>query len=268
GNPYAPEPGTIWENIGRNPFLYAPNDSDSWPYIDSSAYPNGIEYYLPGEYANLDTLEEWSFDGGTNTLYLYPGDNFPDSTNVRVRVRKRNISFTHSDNLEFRNIHFFASGVDFGETNYLTIEDSRFSFNAFFGGEFTDGASRAGSDYAWSDHVTIRNCIFEYSNGRSPFWNVGHQSTVDNVLVRYNDWFKGSANYVGGDHAGPAYYRYITVENSTNGGLWPGRGALVEYGRFENLYDGCDCSGIQRNGATAEYSTTRYSWIINMPGLN
>jgi len=80
------------------------------------------------------------------------------------------------------------------------MEDCRFSFGAFFGAE---SKINTGSSNGYSDHMTIRNCIFEYSNGRSPFWGVGHQSTVENVLVRYNDWFHGSANYVGGDHAGP-----------------------------------------------------------------
>jgi len=266
GNPRNPEPNTVWENIGKNPFLYSPDSADAWPYLDSPAYPNGIDYYLPGEYANLDTVEEWSFDASTSTLYIYPGENFNfSSPNVRVRVRVINMNFLDSDNLEFRNIHFFAGAQIFSNCNYRTMEDCRFSFGAFFGGE---SSLNTGNSNGFSDHMIIRNCIFEYSNGRSPFWGVGHQSTVENVLVRYNDWFHGSANYIGGDHAGPAYYRYLTVENSTNAGLWPGRGSLVEYSRFENLYDGVDGSGIQRNGATVEYGTTRYSWIINMPGLN
>jgi hypothetical protein len=42
----------------------------------------------------------------------------------------------------------------------------------------------------------------------------------------------------------------------------------VEYVRLENLYEGGDASGIQRNAAGTRYSTTRFTWILNAPGLN
>ncbi len=63
-------------------------------------------------------------------------------------------------------------------------------------------------------------------------------------------------------------FRYLTIENSFSAGLWAPFDSLLEYARFENLYDGCDCSSIQANSTNAMYSTTRYTWIINAPGLN
>ena len=68
GNPIAPEPGTVWEKR-----LPRPQDGEYWP----------------GEYAYLDTVEEWSFDPSTSTLYLIPGENFPDQTNVRRSEERR-----------------------------------------------------------------------------------------------------------------------------------------------------------------------------------
>ena len=104
--------------------------------------------------------------------------------------------------------------------------------------------------------------------------------TFENVLFRYNDWFTGSALYAVTDRnyrsvkkdpdfkRGDSHWRFVTIENSFTAGIFAGYGSLVEYTRIENLYDGCDCSGIQRNGAGAMYSTTRNTWIINAPGLN
>ena len=104
--------------------------------------------------------------------------------------------------------------------------------------------------------------------------------TFENVLFRYNDWFADSARYVvpgrncKGNRLDPDFkrgddiWRYVTIENSYTAGIFAGFGSLVEYLRLENLYDGCDCSGIQRNGSSTLYSTTRYTWIINAPGLN
>ena len=104
--------------------------------------------------------------------------------------------------------------------------------------------------------------------------------TMENVLFRYNDWFMGSALYASADRnyrsvkgspnffRGDSHWRYVTIENSKTAGIFAGYGSLVEYARFENLYEGCDCSGIQRNGAATMFSTTRYTWIINAPWIN
>ena len=47
------------------------------------------------------------------------------------------------------------------------------------------------------------------------------------------------------------HWRYITIENSFTAGIFGGPRSLVEYARLENLYQGCYCSGIQRNAAGA-----------------
>ena len=41
-----------------------------------------------------------------------------------------------------------------------------------------------------------------------------------------------------------------------------------EHSRIENLYDGADSSGIQMPSIQNQFSTLRYNWIINAPGLN
>ena len=74
GNPLNPEPGTVFDKA-----IYSPVRNDLG--------------YQPGTLADLDTLEEWSFDPSTSTLYLYPSpNNIPTSTNVRVRTRKVMVS--------------------------------------------------------------------------------------------------------------------------------------------------------------------------------
>ena len=91
GNPKNPEPGTVWEKKLQSPTV-SPQNVD----------PLG---YMPGNIAYLDTLEEWSFNPDNNTLYLYASNNYiPTSTNVRVRVRDKFLSFQAADNIEFRKI--------------------------------------------------------------------------------------------------------------------------------------------------------------------
>jgi len=266
GNPMNPEPGTVWADLGRSPFRYPEYDNGTWHL--------GREWYMPAQLENLDFPEEWAFDSGNKTLYLYASDNYtPTSTNVRVRVRDRFLIFTHSDNIEFKNIHFFAGSFFFYNSSYITFEDSKFSFNSDMG--------LRSNKAVFGTNMTVRNSIFEYINDGQG-WSSERSifPTMENVLFRYNDWFMGSALYAtvsrnyrsnkGSPNffRGDSHWRYVTVENSKTGGIGAGYGSLVEYARFENLYEGCDCSGIQRNAAATKFSTTRYTWIINAPYIN
>jgi hypothetical protein len=263
GNPNNPEPGTIWAGIGRSPFKYPdPDDTDSWG--PESKW--GHDWYMPGKLENLDYPEEWAFDEANKTLYLYASDNYtPTSNNVRVRVRDRFMNFKNAYNFELKNLHFFAGSINIC-CGHWTIEDSKFSFSHYFGGRHI-------RDY-WKhlnegrgDNVTIRNTIFEYIYDAVPISLSGKGHLLENILVRYNDWFGDSSNYMEAGGAGPVF-RYLTIENSFSAGLWASFDSLLEYARFENLYEGCDCSSIQANSTNAMYSTTRYTWIINAPGLN
>jgi len=284
GNPKNREPGTVWAGIGKSPFKTESDedagededeeDEDETTTVygsDGSAYVND---YVPAQLENLDFPEEWAFDSGNKTLYLYASDNYtPTSTNVRVRVRDRFLYFAYSDNIEFKNIHFFAGSVRFWESSYLTIEDSRFSFSGDMGLQ--------GNTVTYGSHTLVRNTIFEYINDSSAWYhNRTMFPTMENVLFRYNDWFKVSylygatnRNYRGkrGDgtfKVGGSIWRYVTIENSSTAGIYPAMNSLVEYGRFENLYDAGDGGGIQRNPISVPISTTRYTWFINIPGFN
>jgi len=280
GTPRNPEPGTVWAGIGRSPFLYPADDSKTWGADADPRYGN-YEHYFPGKLNNLDYPEEWAFDPQSNTLYLYASDNYtPTSTNVRVRVRDRVLTFRSAYNFEFKNIDFFAGSIGLEGSSYWTFENSKFSFSADMG--------LRGNGVIYGTNMTIRNSIFEYINDAHPWsqWKSMY-STLENVLFRYNDWFTGScwspgagknfrgAGWSDGVNApvtdyqrGDNHWRYITIENTFSCGIGPGMGSVVENSRIENLYDGIDSSGIQRNGTATIFSTTRYSWIINAPGLN
>ena len=112
GNQDNPEPGTIWSLQYTAPYEYEKRT---------------MPLYTPGDIANLDTLEEWSFVPETNSLYIYPGKNIPTPTNVRVRVRSNFLNFAYSPGFIFKNIHFYAGAIYFDHSDYITIEDSKFS---------------------------------------------------------------------------------------------------------------------------------------------
>jgi len=300
GNPKNPEPNTIW-SLSQRTEEAAIVEVDDEDTIDEENIDNSTLYdnatlellsitpsgrpsskggpYVPGSLEFFDGVEEWAFDNNTKTLYLYASDNFtPNSTNVRVRVRDRLVNIRNSENITFKNIDFFAGSITIRGTKHFTLENCRFSFNSDMG--------LLGNSIEYSPISTVRNCIFEYINdGHSWSQQLSSHPVLENVLFRYNDWFGGTAwspttdrNYRGdsmshaeaqGDQSWyGTQWRYITIENSYTAGIFAGPRSLVEYARFENLYEGCDCSVIQRNAAGARYSTTRFTWIINAPALN
>ena len=182
GTPRNPEPGTVWAGIGRSPFLYPADDSKTWGADADPRYGN-YEHYFPGKLNNLDYPEEWAFDPQSKTLYLYASDNYtPTSTNVRVRVRDRVLTFRSAYNFEFKNIDFSAGSINLRGSKYFTLEDCKFSFSSDMG--------LLGNSVAYSHFLKVRNCIFEYINdGHS--WAQGRSSHTifENVLFRYNDWY-------------------------------------------------------------------------------
>ena len=250
GNPENPEPGTVW-SLGI-------------PYN---------EEFIPSQLEYLDTLEEWAYDPSEHALYIYPSNNYiPDSTNVRVQIRERVMDAHKSENLQIKNLHFYSGSIFADDCNNLTIEDSKFSFS-------TDHGADTYNEIRNADELLIRNCVFENMGAGTPIqMKYVVYPTIENVLFRNFDWYKGNTGYAmvdrnyssdGGDiEYGEAQWRYVTVKNSYSAGISPGYRSLVEYCRFENLYDTCDCSGIQRNGSSATLSTTRYCWIINCPHMN
>ena len=250
GNPENPEPGTVW-SLGI-------------PYT---------EEFIPSQLEYLDTLEEWAHDASEHALYIYPGNGYdPDFSNVRVQLGENVMSIFDSDNLQLKNLHFY-SGTFYAEScDNLIIEDSKFSFSS----DLSDYNTRAFNEIKNADNCLIRNCIFENMGAGNPIViSRVMYPTIENVLFRNFDWYKGNTGYAQVDRNydvdlgyGEAQWRYVTVENSFSAGIFAGYRSLVEYCRFENLYDVCDCSGIQRNAASATLSTTRYCWIINAPHTN
>jgi len=253
GNPENPEPGTVW-SLGI-------------PYT---------EEFIPSQLEYLDTLEEWAHDASEHALYIYPGNGYdPDFSNVRIQLRENVMSILDSDNLQLKNLHFY-SGTFYAEgCDNLIIEDSKFSFSS----DLSDYDTRAFNEIKNANNCLIRNCIFENMGAGNPIVIKSVMyPTIENVLFRNFDWYEGNTGYaqVSGNYEiddgevgyGEANWRYVTVENSYSAGIVPGYRSLVEYCRFENLYDVCDCSGIQRNAASATLSTTRYCWIINAPHTN
>jgi hypothetical protein len=240
--------------------------------------------YIVGDINNLDAAEEWSFDKENKILYLIAGDNIPNLTNARIRIRKNILSLGYSDNLTFKNLSFFAGIFNFHQSSYILLEDSRFSHSWDAGMSYVVPTERAltlesTNSFKGGTNNTVRNSIFEYINDTFALrWVGGSMYPLgENILFQYNDWFENTVwapgvndNFRGGtkwNDAGVTFggstFRYITMDQNHTGGIQPGLRSLVEYARIENQYINIDGSGIQRTVGNTIGSTTRYSWLLN-----
>ena len=240
--------------------------------------------YEPGDLNNLDTLEEYGFDKNTNTLYVYAGNEIPDSTNVRVRVRTYSLYLHNSDNITFNNFHFRSGAVFTRDASFIIFKNSTFSHSWEVGLRHRQMIA-SGIDMRHRGNMmvnglrnTVRNCIFRYVvdgyifRTRSVRWPV-----YENILAENNGWFgreywnlkvddncvNCNADITNDENYFPDTWRYITMRHNRSGNIGPGKRSLVEYAWIENHYQNTDGSGIGRGPSATNKSTTRYCWLFN-----
>ena len=266
------------------------NKDNQEPNTVFSVNHGGAPYaggYEPGDLNNLDTLEEYGFDKSTNTLYIYPGNEIPDSTNIRVRVRTYNLYLHNSDNITFNNFHFYSGAVFSRDASYITFKNSSFSHSWEVGLRHRQMVA-SGIDMRHRGNMmvnglrnTVRNCIFRYVvdgyifRTRSVRWPV-----YENILAENNGWFgseywnlkvddncvncgNSSQDIMNDENYFSDTFRYITMRHNRSGNIGPGQRSLVEYAWIENHYQDSDGSGIGRASGLAIKSTTRYCWLFN-----
>ena len=264
GNKDNPEPNTVFSV-----------DLGGVPYVGG---------YEPGDLNNLDTIEEYGFDKNTNTLYIFPGNEIPDSTNVRVRVRTYSLDLRNSDNITFDNFHFGSGAVFTSDASFITFKNSTFSHSWEVGlrhrqmMESGIDKRHRGNMMVNGLHNTVRNCVFRYVvdayifRFKKVFWPV-----YENILAEYNGWFGNefwnlkvddncancNADITNDENYFPDTWRYITMRHNRSGNIGPGKRSLVEYAWIENHYQNTDGSGIGRGPGAAHKSTTRYCWLFN-----
>ena len=264
GNKDNPEPNTVFSvDLGGAP------------------YAGGYE---PGDLNNLDTLDEYGFDKNTNTLYIYAGNEIPDSTNVRVRVRTYSLYLHNSDNITFDNFHFRSGAIFTRDASFITFKNSVFSHSWEVGLRHRQMIS-SGIDMRHRGNMmnnglrnTVRNCVFKHVVDAYIFrFRKVHFPLYENILAEYNGWFGSeywnlkvddncvncNADITNDENYFPDTWRYITMRHNRSGNIGPGKRSLVEYAWIENHYQNTDGSGVGRASGAANKSTTRYCWLFN-----
>ena len=94
-----------------------------------------------------------------------------------------------SDNIEFRNLHFFSGSLRTVYCDYFVIEDSKFSFSS-------DMKANLPNQVRYGEYGILRNTIFENMNSSAPWqFSSNMYPLIENVMFNKTEWFRGTTSY-------------------------------------------------------------------------
>ncbi|VGO23171.1 CBM96 family carbohydrate-binding protein [Pontiella sulfatireligans] len=247
-------------------------------------YDKGSGPFLIEHLNALDIPGEWYYDMDSGLVYFWPLDGLdPNNLNLFGKTISYGITMRDSQYVSIENIDFFASTVDIMDSEYITIDDCKFSYPTWFrrmlsehtynmagaplsarpepmgeGGTFFQGNS--GGSYN-----TLRNCIFEYSDGLVDMYN-GYGNVVDNNL--FHHWsFTGMASYILNMNSSPeSVQRRNTFHTNGSKVMSKHSGADVEYSRaswfgyFQMDGSAWQCAGGDGWGGPSDGLRRHHNW--------
>lgn len=222
-----------------------------------------LVYYMLG-LPCLDRENEWWYDKGSGTVYLYaPGGVSPKSLNISGKVRDFNLIVRDSSHLTFGGIKFMGTTFCIVNSESVTIENCHLRYpatNKFMLGclkhvgrnpgrtlnDVNNGYKKGDSLNNVTTYIsnrrdgvyknTVRNCIIEYANAPAMYIN-SPGSVVENCYIHDIEW---DVNSDGGSGTLPCgkntTIRRNTVHTSGNSeGIRPGARSTVELNNCYNL---------------------------------
>ncbi len=262
---------------GSNALVHEPVDA---PY-DKGSGPFLIEHLNA-----LDIPGEWYYDRSTGLVWFWPlAGQDPNTMNIRGKTISYGITMRNSRHWNVVNLDFFASTIDAQQSEYVMLDDCLFSYPTWFRrmlGEHTywyklvNGQPQAksepmgeGGTFLMGDkngsYNTIRNCVFEYSDGRVDM-NNGYGNVVENNL--FHHWsFSGMASFVLNMNSSPnSIQRRNTFH--TNGSKVMSKHSFtdVEYSRayyfgyFQQDGSAWQCAGGNGAGGGSDGRRRSHNW--------
>jgi hypothetical protein len=256
-------------SAGANFFTYAPVSNgykDSW---------SNHRFFFECKLNLLDAPEEWFYNPGTKTLYIWADDGLdPTGRDVRGKVQSYFFDISNSSYIKILGLDFF--GTTFRSTDCLsiTVEDCDLlypSYSRRMLGVLSDTdvtMIKTGSNDDSSS--VIRNCTFRYTDGPALYiW--GKSNIVENCYFGDIDY---SAATVGGNGfsihmikcKGTTYRRNTLYKAGTSEGYRAGGydAALSQIVEYNHHYK---CGLLQSDGANFQMGANverdaivRYNW--------
>ena len=149
-------------------------------------------YFFEGKLELLDTNNEWFHDKSNDILYLFPDDGLdPSSRTIKAKTTDYRVTFNNANYITFKKINFFATTIDFINSEYLSIEECNFYYptasERMLGTTNGVGTLNVLEIDANSHYNTIKKCLFENAEGEA-FRIKGTNNTIENNYFHHIDW--------------------------------------------------------------------------------
>jgi hypothetical protein len=185
------------------------NDLTHTPVMNP--HDKGSGHFLIEHKNALDMPGEWYYDMNTGEVWLWCEDGqTPQGRDVRGKTISYGMQMDGSSYVEIRGLKFFGCTITSLNGLHITIEDCTFSYPTWFrrmlgehtyNGEPTEAKPEPmgeGAAFFRGDkngtYFTMRNCIWEYSDGMIDMQN-GYGDVVENNL--FHHWsFTGMASMI------------------------------------------------------------------------
>lgn len=174
-------------------------------------HDKGSGHFLIEHKNALDRPGEWYYDPNTSEVWLWCEDGqTPQGRDIRGKTISYALTMDSCEYITVRGINFFGCTINSTNGFHVTIEDCTFSYPTWFRrmlgehgyqGEPTKASTQppeVGATNFLGDkngtYYTIRNCIFEYSDGMI-YMKTGLGNLVENCLFHHFS-FTGMAQMV------------------------------------------------------------------------
>ncbi|TLX74364.1 T9SS type A sorting domain-containing protein [Labilibacter sediminis] len=254
-------------SIGGNSFNYDSSISDKFVTWQK---PNLAYYYLEGKREMLDHPGEWFYDTDNGELFLYTKDGqSPEGKKIEGKVQSYVVSMSSCTNIIFKDIYFWGTTIQAVDCKYLTVENCHFTYPSHSKrmlrefGKNIDVTLFTGKNV--SEHITIRNNIFEYTEGEALVMH-GHNHLIENNLFRHIDFtcanlyhIGGSVDFIGDDNVFRDNTIYVCGASET---ITPGPSNIIERNEaWSTAHLQNDGAIVQLMTSPAVGSVTRYNWF-------
>ncbi len=252
--------------VGDNFFTYDAAISDKFVTWQK---PEKAYYYLEGKLELLDHPGEWYYDTG-GSLYVYTKDaQSPNNKLIEGKMQSYGIEMSNCSHIHIKGIQFRGTTIKGTDCQYLNIEDCHFKYPSYSKrmlrefGEYNDVTLFSGKNK--TDSITIRNNVFEYSEGEALVIH-GKNHLIENNLVRHIDFSCANLYNIGSTISficDNSVFRnntlYVAGASET---LLPGSHNLIEYN------EAWSTAHLQNDGAIIQLMVTpaigtisRYNWL-------
>lgn len=203
---------------------------------------NSHYYFLDSKLTLLDSENEWYFDPESKILYLWqPGGGIPEENTVRTKNIDYVLNISESQHINLIGIDFFSSTFDIRNSSHITIEDSDLKYPVYNRRTLGHRGTINGSYIYKSNHISILNCHFSYTDGIALFISRSNNSRVENSEFHHLDysvahfgsvnsgsiWFQASPN--------ATFKRNTIYKTGASEGLIADTNGIVELNKFYDM---------------------------------